>query len=224
MSRMPRAASGWLYPNSIHRQREPAFISAILIVGIYLCFYNLPLFCQHEDLASNNIANDAGIKSDADGKWFIINSANFTIYCKQEVNLGTVERRLGRRGLFISGVYGPNPVSAPPQKVAYRMDRILKRVKDILEMYPGKMDLKIRVFNTREELNDEYYNIFGQWENYKSFYIHKYKTIYTSEEDVSDSIMAHEMGHAVVDHYFNMIPPGKIREILASYVDKHLEE
>ena len=38
------------------------------------------------------------------------------------------------------------------------------------------------------------------------------------------NIIAHEMGHAIVDHYFAAIPPEKIRELLASYVDLHLAE
>ena len=225
MLKMLRAVSERPYPDSIPRQSQPAFISAILMMGVYLCFYNVSLFCQHEDLASSaDITNDTKIAKDNGENWFTINSTNFTIYCKHEVNLSTVERRLGRRGLFISGVYGPNPVTAPPQKVAYRMDMLLKRTKKILDMYPTNMNLSIKIFNTRDELNEEYYRIFGQKADYKSFYIHKYATIYTSEEDVSDSVMAHEMGHAIVDHYFNIIPPAKIREILASYVDKHLED
>jgi Zn-dependent peptidase ImmA (M78 family) len=37
-------------------------------------------------------------------------------------------------------------------------------------------------------------------------------------------VIAHELGHAVCDHYFLVIPPEKVREMLASYVDAHLEE
>jgi predicted Zn-dependent protease len=47
-------------------------------------------------------------------------------------------------------------------------------------------------------------------------------TIYTSEQDISDSVIAHEIGHAVVDHFFTVKPPEKIGEMLAQYVDVHL--
>jgi Zn-dependent peptidase ImmA (M78 family) len=92
-------------------------------------------------------------------------------------------------------------------------------------MYPLTMKgLKIKIFRDREELNNEYYKIFMQRADLKSFYIHKYRTIYTCETDISDSVIAHELGHAVCDHYFLVIPPEKVREMLASYVDAHLEE
>ena len=42
-------------------------------------------------------------------------------------------------------------------------------------------------------------------------------------QDISDSVMAHEMAHAVIDNYFNVIPPEKTAELLATYVDSHLE-
>lgn len=225
MLKMPRAALERPYPNSIPKHKDPAFISAILIMGIYLCFYNVPIFCQHENLMSDaNIANDAEAEKDNGEKWFIIKSTSFTIYCKHAVNLSTIERRLGRRGLFISGVYGPNPVTAPPQKVAYRMDMLLKRVKAVLDMYPSNMNLKIKIFDARNDLNEEYFRLYGSRPDYKSFYVHDDETIYTSEQDMSDSVIAHEMGHAVIDHYFSVRPPKKISEVLASYVDKHLED
>jgi hypothetical protein len=84
--------------------------------------------------------------------------------------------------------------------------------------------IKIKIFRTRKELNDEYSKIFAATEDIKSFYIYKYNTIYVSEEDISDSVIAHEMGHAIIDHYFSVIPPEKVRELLASYVDLHLAD
>ena len=38
------------------------------------------------------------------------------------------------------------------------------------------------------------------------------------------NVLAHEMGHAVVDHYFQAVPSEKIGEMLATYVDLHLDE
>lgn len=158
-----------------------------------------------------------------EGKWLVIKSNYLTIYCSQSVDLKTVADKLHRRGLFASGVYDPNPASAPTEKLAYRLDRILKRVNEILDMYP-RMRLNIKLFKDREELNAEYYKIFGAEADHKAFYIDQHKTIYTSEEDISDSVISHEMAHAVVDNYFSVIPPEKIREMLACYVDLHLEE
>jgi hypothetical protein len=43
-------------------------------------------------------------------------------------------------------------------------------------------------------------------------------------QDVTDSQIAHEMAHAVIDDYFKVIPPERTAEFLAVYVDSHLEE
>ena len=182
----------------------------VLLAGVYLCLNCALLFAEPSD--------------EGQYKWFVIKSNYFTIYCDAAVDLKNVANRLDRRGLFISGVYDPNPASAPTEKVAYRLDRILKRVEQILDMYPAIQDLKIKIYKDRESLNAEYYKIFTKSADYKAFYINQHETIYTSEEDISDSVISHEMGHAVVDHYFSVIPPERVRELLACYVDLHLEE
>lgn len=195
-------------------KRNIFFISAVFFL-FFNCAY---LFAESE--------NDAAVELDepAGKQWFTIKSGYLSIYCGQDVNLKSVANRLSRRGLFEAGVYDPNPAGAPSEKIAYMMDRLLKRVKEILDMWPEKMDLKIRIFKDRNALNSEYYRLFGTTPDYKSFYIFKYDTIYISEEDMSDSVVAHEMGHAVVDHYFSKIPPAKISELMAQYVDLHLED
>jgi len=204
------------------------FICFAVIIAASLPFMSLNVSCEDEDrqltgkeAASPDAAssqNSAGDKS-----WFTIQSGYMTIYCNQDVDLKAVAKKLSRRGLFTARVYDPNPVSAPAQRIAYMLDRLLKRAKEILDMWPANMNLNVRIYKDREALSNEYGRIFGVNAEYKAFYIFRYNTIYISEEDMSDSVIAHEMGHAIVDHYFSVIPPEKIREMLASYVDVHLE-
>lgn len=177
------------------------------------------IFCENTEPPPEVTQSQPG-----DSDWFTIKSGYTTIYCGLDVDLKEVAKKLSRRGLFMTGVYDPNPASAPSQKIAYMLDRLLKRVQDILDMRPQNMDLKIKILKDRDALNTEYCRIFGDKPDHKGFYIFRYNTIYASEEDISDSVIAHEMGHAVVDHYFSVIPPEKVRELLASYVDLHLEE
>jgi len=173
---------------------------------------------------SVNVNAEESVEKSAEAPWFTIKSAYMKIYCENTVDLKTIGRRISNKGLFVSRVYDPNPVSAPAEKIAYMLDRLLKRTKEILGMWPENFDLEIKIFKDRDQLNGEYSRIFGSKPDYKAFYIHKYSTIYTSEEDISDSVVAHEMGHAVVDHYFSAIPPAQVREVLAEYVDLHLED
>lgn len=189
-----------------------------IFAALFLILNSACLFAADE--------SDVAVKLNgpAEKQWFAIKSGYIDISCDSDVNLKSVANRLSRRSLFEAGVYDPNPASAPAEKIAYMMDRLLKRAKEILDMWPEKMNLKIKIFKDRDTLNNEYLKIFGTKPDYKSFYIYKYDTIYTSEEDVSDSIIAHEMGHAIVDHYFSKVPPPKISELMAQYVDLHLED
>lgn len=200
---------------------------AVIFIGVYLSSHYLPLFAEYMDKkpeAGAAVSAAAELPAASQPAWLSIKSGYLTIDYENAVNLSTVERRLGRRGFFLSSSYESNPGDAPGEKVAYAVDRLLKRVEEILDMHPRIARLKIKIFKDADGVNEEYRRIFGTKPDFKSFYIHKYGTIYISEEDISDSILAHEMGHAVVDHYFSAIPPERVRELLASYVDMHLEE
>jgi len=155
--------------------------------------------------------------------WRMMKSDNFTVYYRPDVDLENIEQNLRKRTYYLGG-----PVSgadaAIEEKIARRLDLLLKRAKEILGMYWKLPRINIRIFKDRNELGDEYVRIFGARQEYKSFYVHKYETIYSSEEDISDSVIAHEMGHAIIDHYFAVVPPPKVSELLATYVDMHLED
>jgi hypothetical protein len=157
-------------------------------------------------------------------EWLSIRSDYLTIYYTPEVNLNRLEKLLrtryipvtaARRDLFTNRAY---PVT---DRIGSRLDLVLMRVKEVTGMNP-QMDLTIKIFKNRSQVKDEYYKIYNAFENYGSFYAHRTQTIYTSEREISDSVIAHEMGHAVVDHYFGVKPPQKIAEMLAQYVDVHL--
>jgi len=126
--------------------------------------------------------------------------------------------------LVVIFLFAAAAISSAEEKVSYRMDVLLERVERVLDIYPPKVSVNVRIYKTRGDLSEAYYNIMGVRGDYKSFYVNKLQTIYISEQDMDDSIMAHEIGHVVVDHYFNVIPSEKIREMLATYVDLHLED
>ena len=176
-------------------------------------------------------------------EWSTLETGYITVYYSPDSDLDKMESSLRRRVSFFSSDE-PGDGAPVEDKIRYQLDALFRRSRDILDMRPTDMHLIIKVFKTRKELNDEYSRIFKEdeerpedvesaegtetlkepREDFRSFYINKYNTIYTSEEDISDSVIAHEMAHAIVDHYFAVIPPEKVRELLASYVDLHLAE
>lgn len=202
-------------------------LSAALTIYLFtLC--RMPVFCERSDMSQAAKASGSAEKSavvEVDGNWVTIKSNFFEICYDKEVDLQAVTRKLGKRGLFLGGTYSPAPTGTPQERLAYMMDRLLRRAKEVLDMYPDiSPTVKIKIFKTREEADTEYFRMFGARVNYKSYFIYELETIYTSEEDISDSVIAHEMGHMIIDHYFSIVPPSKVAELLAQYVDKHLED
>lgn len=152
-------------------------------------------------------------------------STYFSIQCDADVNLKTVNRSLrGSSGFFGSGDHKLRSLDTVEEKIAYKLDALFRKVKDILNMHPRTERIHIRIFKRQRDLRNEHNKIFGGGfdDNLLSFYAYKHNTIYTTEEDISDTIIAHEMGHAVIDHYFVVRLPENIAELLAGYVESHL--
>jgi hypothetical protein len=187
--------------------------SSLLILTAQACAF---MFCAP-------ILGENAELSQGQPDWISADSGHFTIYYHSAANLDNIERELNRRTFYFDEVPGYDGATTR-QKICDRLDRLLNKAKELLDMYPDIPRIKIKIFEDRAELNDEYLRIFDRRENLESFYIYKHNTIYTSENDISDSIIIHEMAHAVIDHYFAVIPPEKVAEILAAYVDVHFEE
>jgi hypothetical protein len=151
-----------------------------------------------------------------------IASSYFTIYRSPGVNMEKVERRLDWSGWLFGGSREIGRAGGVEDRVAEKLDYLFKKVKDVLDMHPRVENVKIMIFKEREELDNEYYSLMGEQKSLKSFYIYKNNTIYTTEKDISKSVMAHEMGHAVINHFFVVRVPEEIAELLAIYVDTHL--
>jgi hypothetical protein len=157
-------------------------------------------------------------------EWSSIESRNFHIDYRQGVDIGHVEASLKERvWYFDDREVHPPERPMPGVKMGQRLDELYDRVRELLGMHPAIPKINIKIFRDRKELSGEYFKIFGKDADYRAFYVLKYNTIYTCEDGISDSVMAHEMAHAVIDHYFTIIPPSKISEILASYVDLNLD-
>jgi hypothetical protein len=165
-------------------------------------------------------------------EWLKAESVYFTIYYRPDVNIKRIVSRINSRGFSV--VHNPPSaatstlytLNGPEAKMAYRFDMLFARVKEILDMFPVDIHINVKIFKNRKEINTEFCRLArsGSGDECRSFYIHTYDTIYTSEQDISDSVIAHEMTHALVDHYFSATPPEKMAEILATNVDLHLDD
>ncbi|MCX5666741.1 MAG: hypothetical protein NTY34_00280 [Candidatus Omnitrophica bacterium] len=154
--------------------------------------------------------------------WSSVESNFFVLYYDPSANLEDLERELTKRPLYFDQQARYGEVTTI-EEICQRLDKLYNRVQDVLDMHPKTPRIKIKIFRDRDGLNGEFVKIFDKQGDFKSFYVYKYNTIYTSESDIEDSVIIHEMAHAIIDHYFSVIPPETVGEILAAYVDAHLE-
>lgn len=190
-----------------------------------LMYISLFIFAVHiAAFVSLAIAAGEDAKPSIDAaEWSSVESNFFIIYYHPSADIEKIKRSLTTRKLYFDQPARYGNVTTP-QEICYRLDRLFNQVEEVLNMYPEMPKTKIIIFKDRDELSREYFKIFGAKDDLKSFYVNKYDTIYTSEADISDSVIIHEMAHAVIDRYFSVIPPKVISEVLAAYVDAYFEE
>jgi len=111
------------------------------------------------------------------------------------------------------------------ERVVRKVDAVYKRVQKILGMYKRSCRVNINLYPNKTELHIAYMDVHDTQQypsKLRAWYTHKTNTIYLNTNALTEGMLAHEMAHAIVDHYLGHRLPRNTAEILARYVDKHL--
>ena len=103
-----------------------------------------------------------------------------------------------------------------------KIDAIFQRVQQILDMRKKMDRVRINLYQNKGQLGEEFKDLYHKESHLRAWYVFEKHTIYLNLEDLHEGMLAHEMAHAIIDHYFAMRPPPATAEILARYVDSHL--
>jgi len=125
-----------------------------------------------------------------------------------------------RIGSLLSFQHGKDPAEELMEKV----DAIFERVQQILDMRKAMEKVVINVYHNSSQLRAAFFQIYRQPCRIRAWYRYWNNTIYLNVRDLHEGMLAHEMAHAIIDHYMVVRPPRATAEILARYVDQHLEE
>jgi hypothetical protein len=125
-------------------------------------------------------------------------------------------------GLGLKGLFGFSGSKDPVASVTKKVDAIFERVQEILDMRHRNPKVIINVYPNKERFCEVYHSITAKECHIRGWYIFEVNTVYINADDVREGILAHEMAHAIIDHYFSVRPPRATAEILARYVDEHL--
>ena len=123
------------------------------------------------------------------------------------------------KGLFSSSLQGDELVDTVSRKV----DALYERVQEILDMRGQIPKVILRLYPNKDALARVYQAFTGSATlRVRAWYIYERNTIYLNVDDVHEGMLAHEIAHAIIDHYLTVRPPRATAEILARYVDEHL--
>ena len=103
-----------------------------------------------------------------------------------------------------------------------KLDALFERAQKILDMRKRVVRVNIRIHPDRQALHAAYGELYGDACHLRAWYLFETKTIYLDVTDTHEGIVAHEMGHHIIDHFFNARPPAATAEILARYIDANL--
>ena len=108
--------------------------------------------------------------------------------------------------------------------VCSKVDIIFERVQEILEMRKKMGKVHILLHKHKEDLRKTFSQIYNRPCQIRAWYRYKNNSVYLNVRDIHEGMLAHELAHAIVDHYLLVRPPKATAEILARYVDKHLKQ
>jgi len=109
-------------------------------------------------------------------------------------------------------------------EVLAKVDLIIEKAEIVLDMFPNKLHIDLVLLPSSQDIARVYKKKYGKNVNYIAYYSLSEKTIYMSVRDTKLRVLAHEVGHAVVDHYFKVRPPYNIHELMAQFTEKHITD
>ncbi|MBN1103031.1 MAG: hypothetical protein JXL84_06425 [Deltaproteobacteria bacterium] len=152
------------------------------------------------------------------------NSRFASIHYQDASLLDSLARKIQPSALTLSlnRIFMGGTKPSPSAKAGRCVDHLFQRVQVILEMPKPELKVHLRLYRNQDELSDAFSAITGRPTEIPAFYWTQTNTIYLNLARITPGILAHEMGHAVIAHYFIVSPPEKIAELLCQYVDREV--
>ena len=159
------------------------------------------------------------------GSWKHIETRRTIIKYKQLEDIKKLDRNIDYSpgGWSLKNLFSSANPKNPVHSVTQKLDGIFEKVQKILDMRGKIKKVIIKVYPNKEQLNEAYFAIYGKKRHFRAWYVFESNTVYINNDDVHEGIIAHEMAHSIIDHYFSVRPPKATAEILSRYVDQHLE-
>ena len=127
-------------------------------------------------------------------------------------------------GRKLSAMMRKKNVETVEDEILAKTDLIVEKVQVVLDMFPDKIHITLVLLPDAGDVANMYKKKYGKYQKNIAYYSLSEKTIYISVDDTNLRVLAHEIGHAVADQYFEVRPPYKIHELMAQFAEKHVTD
>lgn len=145
------------------------------------------------------------------------------VFSDMEV-LQEFNRNLQLNGKLDYAIRQKNVITVADEALA-KVDIIIEKVEVVLDMFPDNYHIQLVLLPNASEVAVIYKQKYGKNVNHIAYYSLSEKTIYISANDTRLRVLAHEIGHSVVDYYFLQVrPPYNIHELMAQFAEQHVTD
>jgi hypothetical protein len=155
-----------------------------------------------------------------------IEGKNVILYLPPDTSANDLMAQLGMTSAdAILAGKGISKASSPDEELIAMLDALYMQVSDITDMHLYSLQVSVKVCHDQSQLESIYNSLFNaDLKGRYSFYVSSFNTIYVSAGHFVPGVIGHEIGHAIITHYFVVQPPVKIQEVLAMYVEYNLKK
>ena len=150
-----------------------------------------------------------------------LTTKHFSVYYAPELDPDQLCRELDV-GTSIS--FALNEPAGSTNDLSGALDALFSWASKALDMNLYDLKGDIKICRDCKHLSEVYRNIFNAELGAKSFYVAEFNAIYLCPESMKKEIVAHEISHMIIGHYFVVVPPAKVQEILCGYVEYEMRK
>ncbi len=110
------------------------------------------------------------------------------------------------------------------QEVAAKINVIVEKTMTVLDMYPASLKFSIVILPDVRAVKRVFREIYNVNVDYIAFYSPHLNRVFYSANNGRLRVACHEIGHVIVENYFKVSPPQRIHEVMAQYVEKHIND
>lgn len=157
------------------------------------------------------------------GNFIEFESRFFSFSIEKQVDIKKLARRISLRNIPFQNLLNiSRNLIDPRQRLAKKTEFLFIRVQNILKMFPKKMG-KITIHISKDFSFLKKLIKKQQYHQKTAMYLLNDHTLYISAAHFNEYLLAHEIAHAIILHYFMIPPPLDVQEILVRHADTKLK-